>query len=103
MRTYGRHVLLLVLAQVSCSSAFSQASVRCTIPPTKPTSSHAASSTHRIASTKRYGSQWDDGDDLEEVTTKATSFDQAGENLKKEEDEEKLNSVGDFDANPSVR
>jgi hypothetical protein len=52
------------------------------------------------ASSRRYSSQWDDEDD--DVTTKSASFDQAKEKLKNEDDQEKLTSSGDFDANPSV-
>lgn len=45
-------------------------------------------------------SQWEDEDD---ATKTQTSFEDAGESLKKEQDNEKLDQQGDYDANPAVR
>ena len=53
-------------------------------------------------------SQWDDEDEVveekpEKTVVSRTSFDEAGESLRNEEDDERLNQMGDYDANPAVR
>jgi hypothetical protein len=51
-------------------------------------------------STRRFSSQWEDEED-EAVATSRT-FDQAGEDLKKEVDEDKMNASSSADENPNV-
>jgi hypothetical protein len=46
-------------------------------------------------------SQWEDEDD--DTTKTQTSFEDAGDSLKNEQDKEKLDQMGDYDANPAVR
>ena len=51
-------------------------------------------------------SQWDDDDEDDDdaaPTIKQKSFDDAGDTLRNEEDSERLNEMGDYDANPEVR
>ena len=50
--------------------------------------------------TKRFSSQWDDEED--EAVATSRSFDQAGEDLKKEEDEDKMSASSNADENPNV-
>lgn len=49
--------------------------------------------------TQIFSSQWEEEE--EEVATR-TSFTDAEETLKKEEDDKKINDAGDIDANPQV-
>jgi hypothetical protein len=46
-------------------------------------------------------SQWEDEDD--EITKTQTSFEDAGDSLKNEQDKERMDQMGDYDANPAVR
>jgi hypothetical protein len=59
-----------------------------------------------------YMSQWDDEDDEPEKpvsssssspTVTRTSFDDAGESIKNEADQDRMDSMGEYDANPAVR
>lgn len=51
-------------------------------------------------STTRIFSQWEDEE--EEIVIDRKSFAEAGEGLKKEDDDAKMDGMGDYDANPSV-
>ena len=51
-------------------------------------------------STPLFSTQWDDED--EDIVTAATSFEDAGENLKKEDEQKKMGEMEDFDSNPAV-
>jgi len=46
-----------------------------------------------------FSSQWEDED--EEIAT-TTSFEDAGDSLRQEEDKDRMDGMGDFDANPAV-
>ena len=46
-----------------------------------------------------FSSQWEDED---EVVTERTSFDDAGDKLKEEEDQKSVDNMSDYDANPQV-
>jgi hypothetical protein len=50
---------------------------------------------------QRWMSQWDDED--EDITKTQTSFEDAGETLRNEQDDERMDQMGDYDANPAVR
>jgi hypothetical protein len=52
-------------------------------------------------SSQRWMSQWEDEDD--EITKTQTSFEDAGDSLKNEQDKERMDQMGDYDANPAVR
>jgi hypothetical protein len=66
-------------------------------------SSNIFTTCHRGPSlTRQFSSQWDE-DEAEEVTTARTSFEDAGESLQKEDDNERMGQMGEFDANPAVR
>jgi hypothetical protein len=99
-------ILLIVLAQALASEAFSPLTCISGRPTLRTTNDAATSRQLSLKSlssksTRRKMSQWDEEED--DVTTKPTSFEQAGEDMKKQDDDDKLNSMGDFDANPSVR
>lgn len=47
-----------------------------------------------------FSSQWDEEED--DIAIKSASFDEAGEGLKKEDDDKKMEEMGDYDANPAV-
>lgn len=50
---------------------------------------------------RRYmSSQWEDED--AKATADRTSFEDAGESLQKEDEDERMSGMGDFDKNPSV-
>lgn len=54
--------------------------------------------------TRRFlSSQWEDDDDDERPVAGRTTFEDAGESLQKEEDDERLKEMDDFDINPNVR
>lgn len=56
----------------------------------------------RFRSTSRvFSSQWDEDDD-ETPVEKATSFEDAGVALQESEDKEKMDGMGNYDANPAV-
>ncbi|KAG7338940.1 hypothetical protein IV203_034609 [Nitzschia inconspicua] len=99
MKVDGQRLLVLLLAQASLSVAFSPPSLLQISRRHPSLNEHLHLKSNRLVYTKQYSSQWDDDED--DVKTKPTSFDQAGENLKKEDDDEKLNSAGNYDANPS--
>ena len=80
--------LLQVIAVATVSSAFTPLWNCASLPVSSKTSS------------QRWMSQWEDEDD---ATKTQTSFEDAGESLKKEQDNEKLDQQGDYDANPAVR
>eukprot|EP00539_Tryblionella_compressa_P001604 CAMPEP_0178745940 /NCGR_PEP_ID=MMETSP0744-20121128/7555_1 /TAXON_ID=913974 /ORGANISM="Nitzschia punctata, Strain CCMP561" /LENGTH=297 /DNA_ID=CAMNT_0020399141 /DNA_START=209 /DNA_END=1102 /DNA_ORIENTATION=- len=97
MRKTNENVLLVLLlgVHVACFSvAFSPAARR-----QVQVGGLSTKTTITASSTRIFLSQWDD--DEEEVATSRASFDEAGESLKKQEDDEKMDAVGDFDANPS--
>lgn len=48
-----------------------------------------------------FSSQWDDEDD-DIATEKPSSFEDAGVGLQKEDDQKRMEDMGDYDANPSV-
>jgi hypothetical protein len=55
-----------------------------------------------------YSSQWDDEDVEAEAkesatTTTRSTFYEAGDSLREEDDKEKLDGMGDYDSNPAVR
>ena len=50
-----------------------------------------------------FSSQWDDDDDDDAVVQTRTSYDDAGETLRNAEDQDKVDGMEDFDANPAVR
>jgi hypothetical protein len=64
----------------------------------------------RIRLPQIYMTQWDDEDEPEKpvsssssTVTSSTSFDDAGETLKNEADQDRMDSMGEYDANPAVR
>lgn len=80
--------LLQVIAVATVSSAFTPLRNCASLPVSSKTSS------------QRWMSQWEDEDD---ATKTQTSFEDAGESLKKEQDNEKLDQQGDYDANPAYK
>jgi hypothetical protein len=51
--------------------------------------------------TRVFSSQWDEDDDGAGVD-QATSFEDAGEGLQNEDDNKRMDDMGDYDANPAV-
>jgi hypothetical protein len=99
-----RQILFILLAQSFWWSTFSFQASSVSLKRSIVSSTHPHRLTTRergSASSRRYSSQWDDEEE-DDVTTKPAAFDQAKELLKQEDDQEKLTSSGDFDANPSV-
>mmetsp|Transcript_118688 Transcript_118688/g.332387 ORF Transcript_118688/g.332387 Transcript_118688/m.332387 type:complete len:303 (-) Transcript_118688:182-1090(-) len=65
--------------------------------------SGSISVSQRFRSTSRvFSSQWDEDDD-ETPVEKATSFEDAGVALQESEDKEKMDGMGNYDANPAYR
>ena len=102
-------LLFQVFAWVGLSSGFTSIAT---------TNRHVAAFTSSrgsvgFASVSRMGqplfmsSQWEDDEEEEDDNQSATigqkSFDDAGDTLRSEEDSERLNEMGDYDANPAVR
>ena len=90
-------VVVVLCAILGCSLAFT---------PLRPGRTCTLSTRTRFVTSRRM-SQWDDEDEIvEEKTDKTvisrTTFDEAGESLRNEEDDERLNQMGDYDANPAV-
>ena len=64
-------------------------------------------SVSRLSQPLFMSSQWEDDEEEEDDNQSAKiaqkSFDDAGDTLRSEEDSERLNEMGDYDANPAVR
>ena len=96
MTVFSRLFLLAVLV-ASCVLSLAFAPPRHAIP-----SSHTIL-TRRSIRLLAKESVDESSDDSKEEAIDRTSFDQAGRSLMEEEDQQRLEQMGDFDSNPEVR
>ena len=97
MKCFNRSLQLAMLATTTC--AFTPVSFR---QQSLQISSQIPVAQNKVQSIL-FSSQWDDDDDDDAVVQTRTSYDDAGETLRNAEDQDKVDGMEDFDANPAVR
>jgi hypothetical protein len=99
--------VLPLLSLLELSSGFSPAMHQSLMVAASRSNGKIMGTSSRIT-TQLYSSQWDDEDVEAEAkettaTTTRSTFYEAGDSLREEDDKEKLDGMGDYDSNPAVR